>query len=284
MVISFAWYPFALSGFTEAQTAKIINDGLAIISNLANVQFTYSPTPDFTISGSASNSWAAATLENHIWFGLGRKTTAKWWTFNAAPHEFCHLWGSPKFLAWGHTSPAATKCLMHPNGSRDYFMCPTEVQRIVAKYGRPQKPYWPIPPLKVQGDIIRKNQPNKDKYYAEWEKWSKLRDQTSGPDHQAYAKKAKDAHNQFMKYYTPWLVAVREYQSLYKSWKPALDAMAGKGFTALAANPHTFLEPHLCYVDLNHLTANKASLAHSEHQTLRDMKDSLNPKDLRPCE
>ena len=88
-----------------------------------------------------------------------------------------------------------------------------------------------------------------------------------------------------MSYYTPWLKAVRDYQTAYKSWKPALDAMAGKGFSALVAKTQKEpTEPHLCYVDLDHLTAIRASLAHSEHQTLRDIKASLDPKDLRPCE
>jgi len=289
-VIKFAWYPFNTKGHTQQQTYSHIRRGLDVLSNLANVRFVYSSQPEFTISGYPSGKWAAATYQNHIWFDTTRKISADWWTFNAMPHEFCHLWGNPKFCAWGHAASTSYNCLMHPNASRQKFMCPNEAKRFIQKYGPLGRQYWPLPPLKKIGDRIRQNKPLMDKWESERIKWATKRDSTVGPMHQEYNEKAKAAHKQFLKYWTLWLDAVREYKSMYKRWLPVLRMMEG-----LSALNYTRAEygvpptpedsnPIVCWMDDSPYYASTLDMEHDEHQRIIQLKHSLNPEDLRPCE
>jgi len=288
--ITYAWYPFNVNGLSQQKTAEAIHRGLEVMSRLANVRFGYSPNPDFTISGYHSNSWAAAAQQNHIWFSTIRKTTFDWWAYNAMPHEFCHMWGNNKFLAWGHASVNSKTCLMHPNASSTKFMCPSEVIRFIKKYGSLSKRYWPIPPLKAFGDKIRKYKKLHDEKKSEWRKWSELRDQTTGPKHQEYAKKAKAANDLVVKYWAKYVEYNNKYIALYKSWAKAISYMEGRysmfqfqdEVEKESIIPVDHSDPIICCCDDSNNFSSLADQEYSEITNLKKDRASLDTSKLRP--
>lgn len=233
------WYPFAAHGYSQTETGQMINEGLGMLGQVANIRFYWSTNPTIVIGSQANVPWVAAAYQRWIWFNRSKPQNVakvpREFLVMAMAHEWMHTWGYANSLGAGHSNDKDS--IMYPNGSQYRWFSPGDCRLLVSRYGMPANRPKSYPPVSIEVEKMRDADANWQEFNKRWihyrdqrnaetdkEKRAELNQKTRSnlAQRDAFGAKRQSASDKASE-------LIQGYQRLYGVANPVLAALSVSG-------------------------------------------------------